>query len=64
MSRGKGKSDFSNGLGPDKWYLNRIGTDLPSLMFDTDIRGKQRDLEALREEHATAGQKETNEKEA
>ena len=64
MSRGKGKSDFSYGLGPDKWYLNRIGTDLPSLMFNTDIRGNERDLEALREEHSTTVQNNTNEKEA
>ena len=64
MSRGRGESGFSNGLGPDKWYLNRLGTDLPSLMFDTDISGNERDLEALREEHAQARQEETNEKEA
>jgi len=64
MSRGKGKSDFSNGLGPDKWYLNRIGTPLPSLMFDTDVRGQQRNIEDLREQHQTVVQKDTNEKEA
>ena len=41
------KSDFSNGLGPDSWYVNRIGTDLPALMFDTDIRGNTRDMVSL-----------------
>jgi len=47
MARGKGKSDFSNGLGPDKFYVERIGTDLPALMFHTDSRGYDRDMVTL-----------------
>ena len=41
------KSDLTNGLGPDIWYVNRIGTDLPVVMFDTDIRGNTRDMVSL-----------------
>ena len=57
------KSDFSNGLGPDSWYVDRIGTDLPALMFDTDIRGNTRDmvsLEQIREQFNQVVIKEEN----
>jgi hypothetical protein len=43
------RSDLTNGLGPDSWYAHRVGTDLPVLMFDTDIRGSIRDIDYLKE---------------
>ena len=42
-------SDLPNGLGPDSFYYKRIGTDLPAMMFPTDLNGNIRNMVSLEE---------------